>query len=330
MRKDLIKVDISGMDREEWLSERRKGIGGSDAAAILGLTKWASPTSVYMDKLNLLPPQEDTEAMRVGRDLEQYVADRFTEKTGIKTRKCNFILKDPEYPFLHANIDRELVGMDAGLECKTASAFKTSIYEGGEFPDNYYCQCVHYLSVTRKPTWFLAVLVLGIGFKIYCITRDMDYIAPEWCESCVYVEEDEISALRTSEIAFWKDYVELKSPPPLDGSEATTDALNAVQGDVEEDGVCDLMGCERLLGAFMHMCRDIDALEKEREKVKQALMQEMGSFTKGECEGFSVSYKPQKRQNFDYKAFKKANPSVDLSPYMKHSISRPLKISALK
>lgn len=318
------------MSREEWLAERRKGIGGSDAAAILGLSKWQSPTSLYMDKLGLLPEQEESEALRVGRDLEQYVADRFTEVSGIKTRKCNFLLKDPAYPFLHANVDRELVGMDAGLECKTASAFKTKVYEGGEFPDNYYCQCVHYLSVTGRTTWFLAVLVLGIGFKVYCLTRDMDYVAPEWCESCVYVEEAEIETLRSAEIAFWKNHIEVKNPPPLDGSTATTDTLNAVQGDVQEDGTCDLLGCECLIEAFIRIGENIDALETEREKIKQALMQEMGAFTRGECEGYSVSYKPQTRQTFDYKAFKKANPFADLSPYMKSSNSRPLKVTALK
>lgn len=330
MKKELIRIDISGMSREEWLMERRKGIGGSDAAAILGLSKWQSPTSLYMDKLGLLPEQEETEALRVGRDLEQYVADRFTEVSGIKTRKCNFLLKDPEYPFLHANVDRELVGMDAGLECKTASAFKTKVYEGGEFPDNYYCQCVHYLSVTGKTTWFLAVLVLGIGFKIYCITRDMDYAAPDWCESCVYVEEEEITALRKAEVDFWRCYIIPKSPPPLDGSEATTDALNAVQSETSEDGSCDLLGCERMLEVYLQITSDIASLETEREKVKQALMQEMGAFTHGECEGYSVSYKPQTRTTFDWKLFKRENPHFDLAPYFKSSNSRPLKVTALK
>lgn len=68
------KVSTVGMSREDWLEQRRHTIGGSDAAGIIGLSKWSSPVSVWADKTGRLPDKPDTEAMRLGRDLEGYVA----------------------------------------------------------------------------------------------------------------------------------------------------------------------------------------------------------------------------------------------------------------
>lgn len=67
---DILKVSTKGMSREDWLRQRRKSIGGSDAAAIVGLSVWASPYSLWAEKTGKLPDKADNEAMRQGRDLE--------------------------------------------------------------------------------------------------------------------------------------------------------------------------------------------------------------------------------------------------------------------
>ena len=103
-------ANTAEIPREDWLNARRGGIGGSDAPAILGLDRYRSPFDVYADKLGLKPEQEDNEAMRQGRDLEQYVAERFMEATGKKVRRRNGILQHPEHPWMIANIDRWVVG----------------------------------------------------------------------------------------------------------------------------------------------------------------------------------------------------------------------------
>ena len=109
-------ISTAGMPRQEWLVLRRTGIGGSDAAAVVGLSAWATPYTVYMDKLGLLPEKEDTESMRQGRDLEEYVAKRFQEQTGKKVRRCNYMILNPRYPFALADIDFRIVSENAGLE----------------------------------------------------------------------------------------------------------------------------------------------------------------------------------------------------------------------
>ena len=162
MYKNLIKISTVGMPHDEWLKHRRKSIGGSDASAILGMNTYCSPYTVWADKLGKLPPKEDNEAMRLGRDLEDYVAKRFTEETGKKVRRENNIIINPDYPYAHANVDRMVVGEDAGLECKTTSAMNLKRFKNGEYPENYYCQAVHYLMVTGAKRWYLAVLILGV------------------------------------------------------------------------------------------------------------------------------------------------------------------------
>ena len=84
----LDTISTAKMSHEEWLEERRKSIGGSDAAAVIGMSRFASPYTVWMDKTGRLPEKEDTEAMRIGRDLEEYVAKRFEEASGKKVRRA--------------------------------------------------------------------------------------------------------------------------------------------------------------------------------------------------------------------------------------------------
>ena len=84
------------LTHEEWLAERRKSIGGSDAAAIVGMNHYVTPYALWADKTGRLPDQPDNEAMRQGRDLEQYVADRFTEATGKRVRRHTAMFHNPE------------------------------------------------------------------------------------------------------------------------------------------------------------------------------------------------------------------------------------------
>ena len=168
----LKKISTRDMSREAWLELRRHSIGGSDAAGIVGLSKWASPYSVWAEKTGRLPEQPDNEAMRQGRDLEDYVAHRWSEATGRACRRENRILYNPQYPWAHANVDRLVVGAREGLECKTTSALDLRKFRNVEFPEQYYVQCVHYLAVTGLARWHLAVLVFGRGFYCYTLERD--------------------------------------------------------------------------------------------------------------------------------------------------------------
>ena len=96
-------VSTAGLSHEEWLRLRKTGIGGSDAGAICGLNPYSSPMKVYLDKTEEDITDFDNESMRQGRDLEDYVARRFMEETGLKVRRSNMMYRSKENPFMLAD-----------------------------------------------------------------------------------------------------------------------------------------------------------------------------------------------------------------------------------
>lgn len=104
------------LSREEWLSLRRLGIGGSDAGAVCGVNPYRSAFNVYMDKTSAIVTDEDTERLRQGRDLEDYCAKRFCEATGWKVRRSNYLYRHDSYDFMLADLDRIIVGENEAAE----------------------------------------------------------------------------------------------------------------------------------------------------------------------------------------------------------------------
>ena len=321
----LAKISTANMSREDWLAERRHSLGGSDMGAVLGLNRWSSPYSVWAEKTGRLPPKEDNEAMRQGRDLEEYVASRFTEKSGKQVQRMNYLLRNDEAPYLHANIDRRILGERSGLECKTASALNLKTYAGGECPDSYYVQCVTYLTVTGWERWYLAVLILGKGFQIYQITTVEDDAVPEWCESSVYVSQAEMDALKSGAKRFWEEYVLPDQPPPADGAEATGEAISTIYSE-DGGGEVQLFGREAMLREYFDLAAQIKDLQRDMDAIKQTIQQDMGEASEASCTGYSVTWKSQSRTTFDAKQFAKDHPHMDLSAYFKTSKFRTFKI----
>ena len=311
MYKNLIKISTVGMPHEEWLEHRQKSIGGSDASAILGMNIYCSPYTVWADKLGKLPQKEDNEVMRLGRDLEDYVAKRFTEETGKKVRKENNIITNPDYPFAHANVDRMVVGEDAGLECKTTSVMNLKRFKDGEYPENYYCQCVHYLMVTGAKRWYLAVLILGAGFKVFVIERD----------------EEEIAALAKSEEAFW-EYVKNNTPPETDGTGSTSETLSTIYPESNGNTV-NLLAYEESLKQYVAIGKQIDELKKLKEEMANNVKAFMGEAGKGESNHFKVSWSSSLRTSFDHKKFASDNPNLDLTKYYKSSNTRTFRVTEI-
>lgn len=166
------KISTAGMAREEWLKLRKTGIGGSDAGAICGLNPYSSPMKVFWDKTSDGVEEGDNEAIRIGNDLEQYVAVRFMEATGLKVRRSNYMYRSKGHPYMIADVDRLVVGEDAGLECKTASAYNADKWADGKIPPHYAIQCYHYMAVTGKRVWYIAAVILGREFVYHKLTWD--------------------------------------------------------------------------------------------------------------------------------------------------------------
>lgn len=320
------RIPTAAMTREQWLQERKLALGGSDMGAILGLNQYRSAVSVWADKLSLVEETEDNEAMRVGRDLEPYVASRFEEASGLRVQKYNYLLRDPAN-HLSANIDRRIVGMAAGLECKTASALSEGKYKGGTYPESYYAQCVSYLAVTGWERWYLCAVVLGRGVYIYMMTTIADDTCPDWCESSVYVSQEELDAVRSAARGWWETYIIPRQMPPTDGSASTTATLGNLYQAADDPDKADLSNMVPDVAAYLALKAQARELDTQADAIKQALMATMGNRSKAICPGYSISWASQTRTTLDRKALEREHPEIDMTKYLKTSTSRTFRCS---
>lgn len=310
-KKDLIAISTVGMSREEWLEHRRRTIGGSDAAAIVGLSNWATPLTVYMDKKGLIPDKPDSIPMRIGRELEETVARLWMEETGKKCQRRNAILINPAYPFAHANVDRWVVGENAGLECKTTSEMNMKTFRGNDYPANYYVQCMHYMMVTGADRWYLAVLVGNREFYTFVIERD----------------EDEIATLREMEQAFYENHLLPGIMPEPTGKDADGEAVSALypESDPNADAM-DLSDMRDCFEAYIKANAQKALCERIINQAKQDIEARLGNASAGFCGGHRVTWKEQTRNDIDKDALKAMG--VDI-PY-KTRTTRTFRFTAAK
>jgi putative phage-type endonuclease len=276
----IIRLQYDPDNRDQWLEMRRRGIGGSDSAAIVGLNPYSSKLAVYADKLGLVPEREDNEAMREGRELEDYVAKRWEEKTGKKVQRLNAMLINEEFPWAIANLDRKVVGERSFLEIKTTSAWNKADFANGEIPPTYYCQVQHYLAVSGYEKAYLAVLVLNKAFYTFEIERD----------------DREIAALMEAERIFWEEHVQKQVPPEADGSEAS---LAVLDNRVWVDDTELIPDADRLFEQLESVNSMIREYEDEKDELKNLIIQRLNGKARGQAQGWVATYLPQERTTVD-------------------------------
>ena len=216
------------------------------------------------------------------------------ERTGKRVKRNNTMWRSTIWPWMLADIDREVVGENAGLECKTTSLYNKHDFAGGEIPLTYYVQCQHYMAVMGFDRMYLAVLVLNRGFYDFVIERD----------------EGEIDTLAAAEGEFWERLVN-EEPPPLDGSDATMDALKAMHPR-EDSGLALRLPdeAENDLAQFLHLQEFILDLQAERDAIKARTMAQMGQAALATTRSKACSWVTRKRTGLDTAALKRDYPGV--------------------
>lgn len=310
MPKLIIKTN--DLSREDWLEYRRKGIGGSDAATVCGLSTYCSKIELWADKTGRLPDKEDTESMRTGRDLEDYVANRFCEATDKKVRRHNAMYAHDDYDYITANVDRDIVGENAGLECKTTMNYAKWDFESGEIPPYYYCQCCHYMNVMGYDRMYLAVLVFGKGFYWFTIDRN----------------DADCKALLDAEIAFWNGHILTDIRPEPDGSESAGRTLETIYGE-QRDNAITIFEQEDYAVQLMAVQSQIAELSAKEKMLKQHLQNSLDGNTEGYTESYKISWRPQKRTTLDSKSLKADHPDI-YAKYSKITESKVFRINIRK
>lgn len=277
----------------EQVEARRAYIGASDAAAVLGLSRWRTPLQVWAEKTGMLPSEDISNRLpiEVGNELEDLVCKLFTKRSGKAVRRVNETIFHPKYPFLAVNVDRRVVGEDAVLEAKTASGWKAKEWEGEEIPQEYIVQCLHNLAVTGKARCYVAVLIGGNqDFQWKVIERD----------------EAAISTIIEREVAFWNDFVIPKVLPVSRVKAGDSDTLYKLFPSAQGEDSPLLLGDEanRIIESMNALYRDLKTCEAAYEGQKnalKALLKENAVATTGT---YKVTWKEQARAEHIVKASK--------------------------
>jgi len=305
------KIPLAGVSSTEWLRLRKSGIGGSDAGAICGVNPYSNAMKVFQDKTSEKVEEQDSEAVRIGHDLEEYVAQRFTEATGLKVRKSNFMYRSVEHPFMIADVDRLVVGKDAGLECKTTSAYNADKWSDGDIPLHYVLQCYHYMTVTGKRTWYIAAVILG---------REFTYRRLDW-------DEELISRLTAIEEDFWNSHVVKGILPPPDGSKACDEVLEQYFHTAKKASAIKLVGFDEKLRRREEILGFISELQEEQKQIEQEVKLYMQDNESASSERFRVSWKNIDTTKLDTKRIKEEKPEL-YADYAKVSSYRRFEVKA--
>lgn len=293
---DLILSVKDAEDHEKWLEARAIGIGGSDAAVIMGMNQYKSPYQLWLEKTGQVEPPDLSGNQYVywGTRNESNIADWFQEETGKKVKRLG-TLRSKEYPFMLANVDRTVVGENAGLEIKTAGVRQYRKWKDDEIPDAYYCQCLHYMAVTGADYWYIAVLLGGNEAKWKRIERN----------------EEDIQHLIMAETDFWK-LVETKTPPPVDGSDSCAAALSAqYKGGDPNYSIILLPVIDGVIASLEDDRAIMDALKKQITEKENRLKALLGNAEEGTTDHYRVLWKMQAgRSSVPLAKIKKQTPDI--------------------
>jgi len=291
--------------------DRSTYLGGSDVAAILGVSPWRTQLDVYLDKIEGSKPITDPGKLKIlerGKRLEPYVLDMLCEEKGIKLIGRNNRYTDSTHSFLAAEIDAE-TSDGRNVEAKTTADFYSRAQWGDEHTDEipvyYTAQCMHGMMVKPAPSTLLPVM-LGIDdFRVYEVHRD----------------EELIETIRAKEVEFW-DRIQRRDPPP-----ATK--------------VSDIMRMfERDLGTSIEVGDDIAELvkklkfSKSKLKLMESDVDDMAARLKLVFAEHQIithkgkplaSWKSQDADRFDINAFRDKHPAI-AAKFTKTGTSRVLRL----
>lgn len=295
---------MNPQDRTTWLAARRKGIGGSDVAAILGLSPWQTPLQLYQEKRGELPETPDNPAMLWGRTLEPVIRQHYADITGRTVRVVDQLLTHPQYPFMLANVDG-LTKDKRVVEIKTARTAQDWGEAGTDaIPQPYLLQVQHYMAVTGFKIADVAVLIGGSDFRLYTVQADPELQA----------------LLIDHEQAFWQRIVHGNPPEPTNLADVQRQFGQYTHGATVEANQAVLTALAQLKA----IRAEIKTLEKAEEIAQTTIMKAMGESETLISQGTILATwrlaKPIKR--FDHHRFQVAHPDLYDAFMKEHEASR--------
>ena len=289
-------VSTENLAYADWLKYRRRGIGGSDAAAVCGISRYKSPFELWLDKTGQLTEQEAGEPAYWGTQLEPVVRNEFQKRSGIEVKSLKQMLQSKEHPFMLADLDGICNHPELGscvFEAKTASAYKSTERENS-IPNEYILQIQHYMAVTGFKGTYIAVLIGGNSFKWKFVERD----------------EELISMLIKLEADFW-EHVKNGTPPPIDGSEVTAKFLANKFAESNSGTSVELPdSASELIAQYENTAEQVEALNEQKRLAENKLKEMLGSSECGTIGRNTVLWKPVTQERLDSKSLKSEQPDI--------------------
>ncbi|WP_174351849.1 lambda-exonuclease family protein [Paenibacillus sp. JMULE4] len=291
-----VLVETEGLTHDQWLEYRRKGIGGSDIAGICGLSKWKRPIHVFLEKIGQAPPESQSEAAEWGTLLEPLIADKFARnhpEWAITEKKV--IYSHPKYEWALGNLDRMIICPDRGrgiLEIKTASEYLKHEWDDGNIPDYYFVQLQWYMFVCGLDWGYFATLIGGNKYREYEVYRDDELIG---------------QLLRLAS-DLWYNHILPRTPPPFDGSDASTNLLNRLYPDASESSI--KLEDVGLIEKYLEKKQQIKDLEEEFSEVENLIKAILGNHEIGICGNYRVKWENRSRTGVDGKLLKERYPDI--------------------
>lgn len=181
----------------DWLAYRKKGIGASDAASLMGVSPWNSPYDLWLQKLDLKPAQQENAAMSRGKALEEIARHRVCEIVG--QAFFPLVAESDELPFMFASFDGMTIDNKLAVEIKCPGAKDHLIAVNGKVPQKYYPQLQHQLAVCGLDS-ILYFSFDGENGVLLTIDRDQQYI-----DNMIEIERE-----------FYRCMTEFEAPPLTD------------------------------------------------------------------------------------------------------------------
>lgn len=210
-----------------------------------------------------------------------------------------------------ADVDRFVVGEDAGLECKTASAYNADKWSDGNIPLHYIMQCYHYMAVTGKRVWYIAAVILG---------REFTYRRLEW-------DDELISRLTSIEEEFWNDYVVKGIIPPPDGSKVCDEVIEQYFHTAKKASAVELVGFDEKLDRREEILVFIKELQEEQKQIEQEIKLFMQDNERAHSEHYRVTWSNINTTKLDTARIKSEKPEL-YADYTKTSNYRRFEIKA--
>lgn len=289
------------LERADWLEFRRSHVGGSDAAAVMGLSPWSTPYQVWAEKSGLAAPEDISGRPRVewGSRLERVVADKFRESHPELAVTLNVgpeltVIVPSERPWAMATLDgivAEPDGEMAVLEIKTAHFPSARDWDDG-VPPHYLAQVNHYLGVTGWGRAHVAVLIDGWDYREFTVERD----------------EADVAVVKGAVDAFWGAFVETGTPPEATAADSRT-VLEAHPADDGEYLPGDLSQLE-LVEEWREAVQRAKRAKREADDLAVRLRQQVGDARGLEFPEGRLTWTRSESLRFDSAALREADPET--------------------